>query len=239
MSSFKTKVLSVLGSRLMAQAKVEEVEAMSDRFRLITLSSEKFSETAMQPATKIRLNAGNWEMRAYTPLSIDATTRRIQILAYLHGESPGSSWARSAVPGDLTHILGPQVSLDLAGLSRPAVFFGDETSFAAAKTLQSHLAPGHAMLVFEISSTAEAQAIAARLDLRDIQFYERQPDGAHIPLVTEAIRHTLGAMATPHLVLTGNGRSIQAIRTRLRSTGSGVIDYLVKAYWSPGKTGLE
>jgi ferric-chelate reductase (NADPH) len=240
MSKFKTAVLGAIGSRFMARAQVDAVEVISDRFRLITLSSEKFNDATMQPAAKVRLNAGNWEMRAYTPLSIDAVAGRVQILAYLHGEGPGSVWARSAVPGDLTHILGLQESLDLMALSRPAVFFGDETSFAAAKTVQSHLAPGNATrFIFEVSSVVESQAVAHRLQLHDAEFCLRQADDAHVPLVVNAIQQALADISTSHLVLTGNGRSIQAIRTSLRTGYSGVIDFRVKAYWAPGKTGLE
>jgi ferric-chelate reductase (NADPH) len=240
MPGFKSTVLGAFASKLMAQARVEDVDVISDQFRLITLSSEKFRNAIMQPAAKIRLNAGDWEMRAYTPLSIDSSAARLQILAYLHGDGPGSSWVRAALPGHLTHILGPQQSLDLVGLSQAAVFFGDETSFAAAKTLQSHLSPHHATrFVFEISSTVQAQAVADRLQLRDAQYFERRPDDAHILLVTDAIQNALAAIATPHLVLTGNGRSIQAIRACLRTRNSGVINYRVKAYWAPGKTGLE
>ena len=166
MSKFKSSVLGFLGTKFMAQAKVDDVDVLSDHFCPITLSSEKFKAATMQPAAKIRLNAGNWEMRAYTPLSIDAETGRVQILAYLHGQGPGSIWARSAMPGDLTHVIGPQRSLDLVGLSQPTVFFGDETSFAAAKTLQSHLTPGNATrFVFEVASGGEARAVADRLEL--------------------------------------------------------------------------
>jgi ferric-chelate reductase (NADPH) len=240
MSSFKTAVLGAIGSRLMAQVRVDDVDVLSNRFRLISLSSEKFKGATMQPAAKVRLNAGNWEMRAYTPLSLDAVAGRVQVLAYLHGEGPGSLWARSAEPGDLTHMFGLQESLDLRGLSQPAVFFGDETSLAAAKTLQAHLAPGSATrFIFELSSEGEAQAVADRLELRDAQYYVRQADDAHIPLVTDAIEDAFADIATSHLVLTGNGRSIQAIRTGLRAKQSGVIDYHVKAYWAPGKHGLE
>jgi ferric-chelate reductase (NADPH) len=240
MSKFKSSVLGFIGSKFLDQAKVDDVDVISDHFRLITLSCEKFKAATMQPAAKVRLNAGNWEMRAYTPLSIDAVTGRVQILTYLHGHGLGSNWARSVVPGDLTHILGPQRSLDLVGLSLPAVFFGDETSFAAAKTLQSHLAPGNATrFVFEISSGGEARAVADRLELRDAQCYDRQADDGHIPLITEAIQHALGSINTSHLVLTGNARSIQAVRASLRTGYSCVIDYRVKAYWAPGKTGLE
>ena len=240
MPGVKTAVLGAIGSRFLAQARVDAVDVISDQFRLITLSSEKFTDATMQPGAKVRLNAGNWEMRAYTPLSLDAMAGRVQILAYLHGEGPGSLWARSAGSGDVTHLMGLQESLDLMGLSRPAVFFGDETSLAAAKTLQSHLAPNHATrFIFEISSAGEAQTAADRLELGDAQYYVRQADDAHIPLATEAIRHALGSLATSHLVLTGNGRSIQAIRASLRTGYSGAIDYRVKAYWTPGKTGLE
>jgi ferric-chelate reductase (NADPH) len=240
MSRFKTTVLGAIGSRFMAQARVDAVDVISDQFRLIALSSEKFKGATMQPAGKVRFNAGNWEMRAYTPLSLDAVTGRVQLLAYLHGEGPGSIWARSAGPCDVTHIIGLQESLDLRGLSQPVVFFGDETSFAAAKTLHSHLTPGNATrFIFEISSLVEAQAVADRIELRDAQFYIRQADDAHIPLVAEAIERALADIATSHLVLTGNGRSIQAIRTHLRTGYSGVIEYHVKAYWAPGKAGLE
>jgi ferric-chelate reductase (NADPH) len=117
MSKFKTAVLGAIGGRFLAQARVDAVDVLSQRFRLITLSWEKFSDAPMQPAAKLRLNAGNWEMRAYTPLSFDPMTDRVQILAYLHGDGPGSSWARSAVAGDTTHIMGLQESLNLTGLS--------------------------------------------------------------------------------------------------------------------------
>jgi ferric-chelate reductase (NADPH) len=92
-SKFKTAVLGAIGGRFLAQARVDAVDVISDQFRLITLGSEKFGEAPMQPAAKVRLNAGNWEMRAYTPLSFDAMTDRVQILAYLHGDGPGSTWA--------------------------------------------------------------------------------------------------------------------------------------------------
>jgi ferric-chelate reductase (NADPH) len=239
MSKFKTAVLGAIGGRFLAQARVDAVDAISHQFRLITMSSEKFGAAPMQPAAKVRLNAGNWEMRAYTPLSYDAMTDSVQILAYLHGDGPGCTWARSAVPGDTTHVMGLQESLKVMALSQPAVFFGDETSFAAAKTMQSHLAPGNATrFVFEVTSAGEAQAVIDRLHIRDAVCCLRQAEDTHIPCVVEAIQSGLADLATPHLMLTGNGRSIQTIRGILR-TGAGPIAYHVKAYWAPGKTGLE
>jgi ferric-chelate reductase (NADPH) len=230
MASFKKTVLGAIGGRFMAQAKVEAIDNISSKFKAAT----------MQPAAKVRLNAGNWEMRAYTPLSIDAVAGRVQILAYLHGDGRGSVWARSAMPGDFTHIMGLQESLALMELSQSAVLFGDETSFAAAKTLQSHLGPDNATrFVFEISSEVEAQAVIDQLELRDTHFCLREADDAHIPLAVRAIQRALADIATSHLVLTGNGRSIQAIRASLRNSYAGSIDYHVKAYWAPGKTGLE
>jgi ferric-chelate reductase (NADPH) len=240
MSRLKTVVLGAIGSRFLAQARVDAVDILSHRFRLITLSSEKFSDGPMQPAAKLRLNAGNWEMRAYTPLSFDAMTDRVQILAYVHGDGPGSAWARSAVPGDTTHVMGLQESLNLRTIAQPAVFFGDETSFAAAKTLQSHLAPDHAVrFVFEVNSAGEAQAVMHRLDLHHAVCCPRQADDAHIPGVIDAIQSAQAEISTPHLVLTGNGRSIQTIRGGLRASDAGLIAYHVKAYWAPGKVGLE
>jgi ferric-chelate reductase (NADPH) len=136
--------------------------------------------------------------------------------------------------------MGLQESLNLTALSRPAVFFGDETSFAAAKTLQSHLAPGIATrFVFEVTSESEAQSVIDRLQIHDSVCCARRNDDAHIPLVIEAIKSAQAEVATPHLVLTGNGRSIQSIRGGLRTGDAGIITYHVKAYWAPGKIGLE
>jgi NADPH-dependent ferric siderophore reductase len=129
-------------------------------------------------------------------------------------------------------------------LAEPAVFFGDETSFAAAKTLQAHLAPSHATrLVFEISSTAEAKKVAERLELRDFEFFEKRDDGPHISGVARALQRSMDYLATPHLVLTGNGRSIQAVRGALR-TAMNPYDWNAilcrdKAYWAPGKSNLD
>jgi ferric-chelate reductase (NADPH) len=237
-SGFKRAILGMVGSRITARARVEAVEAVTDHFRLIDIVADDLKSAVWQPAAKIQIDTGNWEMRTYTPLSIDAASGRVRVLAFVHGNGAGSTWARSAKPGDATHIKGPRGSLDLRGLAEPTVFFGDETSFAAARTLEAHLASKRATrLVFEVSSVTEALAVARRLELHDYQFFERREGDAHTPDVVRAVRGALDEIAAPHLVMTGNGLSIRAIRAALRSRGR--VEYHTRAYWVPGKAALD
>jgi ferric-chelate reductase (NADPH) len=237
-SGLKRAILGMVGTRITAPARVEAVEAVSEHFRLIELVAEDLKSAVWQPAARIQIDTGDWEMRTYTPLSIDAASGRVRVLAFVHGDGAGSTWAGSVKPGDATHFTGPRRSLDLRGVSEPTVFFGDETSLAAARTLQAHLASDKATrLVFEVSSVTEALVVARRLELRDHRFFERRQGDAHLPEVVRALQGSLDEIAAKHLVMTGNGRSVQAIRKSLRP-GPGVKHH-TKAYWVPGKSALD
>jgi NADPH-dependent ferric siderophore reductase len=238
--ALKKAILSVLGGKMAAQARVEAVERVSEHFRLIDILSAGLKNWAWQPGAKLQLDTGGWEMRTYTPISIDAAAERVRILAFGHGRGPASKWAMSVKAGDGTHIVGPRPSLDLADPNGAATFFGDETSFAAAKTLQAHLGSGvRSRYVFEVNSREESQAVVERLELNDATLVEIRSDRSHLNDVVEMLQIAITATATRRLVLTGSGLSIQSIRTALRTAGLSDIQFQVAAYWAPNKVGLH
>jgi ferric-chelate reductase (NADPH) len=240
MSAIKKAMLGVVGNSVVPLARLTNVEAVGDRFRLIDIESRSLQGAAWQPGSKVKVDVGDWEMRTYTPISIDPVRGRLQILAYGHGRGPASRWAMSAQKDTPTHIMGPRPSLGLTHLRESAVFFGDETSIAAALTLQTHLRPAlFTSCVFEVSSAAEAEVVLGRLGLRDATLIEKSNDGSHIETAAAALRAALPALGARCLVMTGSGPSIQKVRAALRAANNPDIQYQVKAYWTHGKTGLD
>ena len=127
-------------------ATVTELRDIAPGFRLLTLEGQALRKAAWTPGQKVQLMLGGWVQRTYTPLSWDAATGRTQLLAYAHGDGPGAEWTRTLAQGDTCAIFGPRGSLDLTSLERPALLFGDETSFGLAHALRFTPAPRSATL---------------------------------------------------------------------------------------------
>jgi ferric-chelate reductase (NADPH) len=218
----------------MPPAQVEAAEWVGERFRLVDILAEGCRGVKWQPGAKLKIDIGDREMRTYTPLAINAKSGRVRILAYIHGQSPASQWASTISAGDNTYTSVPRSSLDLNELSSAVVFFGDETSFGTAKTLQLHLGSDcSACCVFEVRQPDQAEAVVERLELANVTLVQTREDRSHLGEIAHLLQKALADLATQHLVLTGNGRSIQAVRAPLRANSTTEIEYLVKAYWTP------
>jgi len=221
----------------MLPAQVKAVEWVGERFRLIDILAKGCRGVKRQPGSKLKIDIGDGMTRTYTPIAINAKSGRVRILAYIHNKSPASQWASAIAVGDNTYTSAPRSSLDLNELSSSVVFFGDETSFGAAKTLQFHLGSDFSVYcVFEVRQPQQAEAVVERLELANVTLVQTREDRAHLGEVARRLQKGLADLTTPYLVLTGNGRSIQAVRMALQANNTTAIKYLVKAYWTPEKT---
>ena len=90
--------------------------------------------------------------------------------------------------------------------------------------------------MFEVSNVAEATDALAALGLKG-DLVERTANDAHLDEVDALLRARDGAEGGT-LVLTGKAQSIQGIRTRLRARPA-FARQRSKAYWAPGKRGLD
>src|SRR5689334_14495031 len=233
----KKKHKDARSKKKMLPAQVEAVEWIGERFRLVDILAEGCRGAKWQPGAKLKIDIGDDMTRTFTPIAINAKSGRVRILAYIHGESPASQWASAIAVGDNIGTSAPRSSLDLNELSSAVVFFGDETSFGAAKTLQLHLGSDFsACCVFETRHPQQVEAVVERLELANIALVQIREDRSHLGEIAHRLRKALADLSTPHLVLTGNGRSIQAVRAALQANNATEIEYLVKAYWTPGKT---
>lgn len=222
----------------MKQAQVTAVEALADGFRLISLQSDAFRDVAWTPGQKLQVAMGSaFTARTFTPIDWDARSGRTRIVGYAHGDGPGAAWLRDAVPGAECDVFGPRASLDLSGAQGSPVVFGDETSIGLAYALAQRF-PGQKLHgILEVSHAASVGDVIGRLALEGVEIHERQPEDAHF----QPIEHRLAALAaTPaSFVLTGKGASIQRVSRMLKALGVSRARMMSKAYWAPGKTGLD
>lgn len=223
---------------LMRPANVTAVETLSPHFRLVDLEGDALRDIAWDAGQKVQVAMGSGlTARTYTPMSWDAGRGATRILTFSHGDGPGSRWASGLQVGDTCQFFGPRRSLDLASLETPVVLFGDETSFGLGAALRDSPLGGGGTYVFEVTDLAESRPVLEAIGLGDATLIERTAGEAHLARAeTELARLAAGGA---HFILTGRASSIQHMSRVLKAAGVGSARVKVKAYWAPGKTGLD
>jgi ferric-chelate reductase (NADPH) len=220
MANLKSVLLgSWLGDKLMRDTRVESVTEMGPRFRRVVLSG---LQAKIEPGDKIQVYIPDAGSRTYSPFG--ARDGAFELALFTHGNGPGSAWARALETGDRVRFIGPQRSLVLGEIAGPVALFGDETSFGVAKALFD-LRHGDAQFRFQTGADCEPALDALGL-----------PKDAVVPELQTIARDLHAMNAT--LVLTGNAKSILALRGQLKGLGND-RPQRVKSYWAEGKRGLD
>lgn len=223
---------------LMRPARVAAVETLSPHFRLVDLEGEALRNVAWTAGQKVQVSMGSGlSARTYTPMSWDAESGRTRMLTFAHGDGPGSRWASGLREGDTCQFFGPRRSLDLSGLESPLVLFGDETSFGLAAALRECPPGAGAIHVFEASDVAESRPVLEAIGLGQATLIERIADDAHLAAAEAEVLRLAASGA--HFVLTGKASSIQRVSRALKADRIVSSRVKTKAYWAPGKTGLD
>lgn len=223
---------------LMRSARIAAAETLAPQFRLLQLEGEALRDVAWTVGQKVQVSIGSGlGARTYTPMSWDAGAGSMRLLTFIHGDGPGSRWATGLQVGDDCQFFGPRRSLDLSGLDAPVVLFGDETSFALAAALRHGPLAAGAVEVFEVSDVGAARPVLDVVGLREATLIERIADDVHLgDAEAELLRF---AARGAHFVLTGKASSIQRVSRALKAAGVVPSRLRTKAYWAPGKVGLD
>lgn len=226
---------------LFRPAEVVRVDTLSEGFRLITLAGADLRAVAWEPGWAIRIDVGGGANRSYTPISWDAVAGEARILAFVHGEGPGAAWASGVRAGDACRFLGPRRSLDLGALDEDLPFlFGDETSFGLAQAMSLRQGmSGATVFLFEVSSADAAVQAWQSFGTQRAIFVQRAEADAHLKEVEARTLQILDEWAPTPFVLTGKATSIQHLGRSLANRGVASSQVRTKAYWAPGKTGLD
>lgn len=236
---FESSVFERLVKRVfLRNVEITGVEDVSETYRLVEIGGEALKGLSWRPGNQIQIGVGpKFANRAYTPIDWDTATGRLRFLAYLHSDTPGCNWLRSALPGQPCDILGPKRSLELAPNDGAPLLFGDETCLGLARAFRGGLQGAAARFIFEVGNVVAARAVLARLDIGDALLVERLPDGSHLH---EAARVVLAASERHEsIVLAGKAQSIQAVKSALKTAGIDQRRVKAKAYWAPGKVGMD
>ncbi len=222
---------------MMRQASVVAAERLADRFKLITLEGEALRGVTWIPGQKIQIAMGSaFVARTYTPIEWNAAAGRTCILAFEPGHGPGSDWVRNVEPGGTCNLFGPRTSLDPRGMNGPVAVFGDETSIGLAYAL-AQARPGQVACVFEVDDVAATRRVLRDLELDDAELVARHREEAHLDAMEAKLPHLLAAGMS--FILTGRARTVQRLRQSLKQYGCPRTSVLAKAYWAPGKSGLD
>lgn len=226
--------------RLYRPSTVVRVEEPAEGYRALTLGGESLKGVAWAPGQKIQIATGGGSNRAYTPMLWDTARGEARILAFLHSEGPGSRWASRTKVGDACLFTGPRRSLELGGLGARAFLFGDETSVGLAVALRNAVSPSDTVsCLFEVSSIPASQRAWQAFGSGDATFVQRRDGDGHLGEVESHTRRIFASGPPSGFVLTGKVSSIQRVRGLLRALGVETSRLRVKAYWAPGKTGLD
>jgi NADPH-dependent ferric siderophore reductase len=222
----------------MRHATIAACETIADRFRLITLEGSSLKDVAWTPGQKIQIAMGSaFVARTYTPIEWDSVAGRTRILGYAHGHGPGSAWVRGLKPGEECDIFGPRHSLDVSAAASSLAILGDETSIGLAHALLHQDRAGAVVCRFEVDDVAASRRVTAHLGLDDAVLFGRTEDDAHLHEMEATLPALVNAGAT--FVLTGKASTIQRFRQGLKRQAAPATRIVAKAYWAPGKTGLD
>jgi len=227
-------------------ATVTGVRALSARLRLVTLRAGAFRTHVDVPGDKLQVRVEGLAFRTFTALRLSGGDA-LEFVSYLHGgATPGAKWLAAVRAGDACHVRGPRRSLDVGAIARSTVFFGDETGIGLAAALCSTPLGGlDTHFVLEVDDPAdtrrglEALAALGPARLRQAQLVKRQVGDAHLAEVEEALARHARADAYRHFVLCGSAPAIQRMVRTLRRLGVAREHLQAKAYWAPGKVGLD
>ncbi len=227
---------------LTQRATVSAVQALSPHFRLLSLRCDAFRLQARTPGDKVQIRVAGMQFRTFTPFRLGGDDT-LEVLGHLHGFAPGAHWLASAAPGDLCHVMGPRRSLDLGGIERSTVFVGDETSIGLAMALcDTPLGGLDTHFILEVGDAAETRAVLDALGrgmLRNATLVEREEGDEHLVEVEATLARYAAADAYRQYVFSGRAPAIQRLTRALKRLGTKPSQTLVKAYWAPGKVGLD
>ncbi|SEM12150.1 hypothetical protein SAMN05428989_3111 [Pseudoxanthomonas sp. GM95] len=222
MASMKGRLFRIFAESRLNRSTVDSIEDIGG-FRRVGLRCQDEPTPA---GSKLQVLLPSNDVRTYTPIPIPGG---FLLLGWKHAGGPGAHWLSEIGPGDELRYVGPQRSLEIP--LGPVIVIGDETSIALAASFE-HDRPGQirAVIASDSGEVAEASESVGLSMIRTAP----PVDTDHIAdLVESAMQELPGAV----IAITGGSELVLRVRSSLRARGLEKIK--AKAYWIPGKTGLD
>ena len=223
---------NVLEPRFAKPTRVTDVVELAPSLRRVRLEGDSLRGLKFRPGQEIEMRVSDRAFRHYTPALLDAASGALEIVFYLHGGGPGSSWAAALSRGQQVGVLGPGGSFRLQDAKRH-VFLGDETALGAFACM-ARAAGGEVLGAVEVEPGGESWPRAVGLELPAVA-----RSGARGDALLGWLRASAPAVADDVcFYLAGHTASIVRLRAELLEAGWPRRCVRSKAYWADGKRGL-
>lgn len=221
---------------------VSEVNYIDKQLKQVRFEGD-LSRTNFQPGQVVQLRVSETEYRHYTPSFFDKDKGICEVLFYLHGQGPGSHWARSLQKGQTIKFRGPGGRLRYDSSAKYHFLFGDETSIGLFQCIKDVVNQNRQeyLCILELENEFANWPDFANLSAEVVPKSLNEP-------ANEAIQ-ILNSVSTPDSVfwdvwkdatfyLAGRAKSIQSVQRKLRELGINGRQIRTEPYWAEGKQGL-
>ncbi|GIJ51425.1 siderophore-interacting protein [Virgisporangium aliadipatigenens] len=201
--------------------------------RMPTLSNEAWMAQLLMMPKSTRPWVRNLTVRRARPAD-----NEIDIEFALHGDSPMSTWARRARPGDPAGIFDIGAVYRLPEGVRSQLLVGDESALPAVLSILDATPPGLATEVYlEVAAAADVRAVEAPAGVR-IHWFSR--DGRDVrpgALALEALRDATLPPGRFYTWVAGESRLATTARRHLvNDRGAAGRDVSFVGYWRLGRS---
>lgn len=182
-----------------------------------------------------------FSIRAYTIRRFDQEALELDVDIVLHGDSPGSVWARTVRPGDEIGFVGPRHDYLDPENADWYLFAGDETALPAICTIVEALAAGaRAYLFLEVNDEADELLIQSEANVVVTWLHRAPRHPSQSDLLEQAIRHFEWPDGQAYVWVAGETGVVRNIRRHLHHERGVARESLhIVGYWRAGLNNAE
>lgn len=173
-------------------------------------------------------------VRAYTIRHFRAETLELDLDILLHGDSPGSVWARIVQPGEQISFIGPRHDYRGAPNAEWQLFAGDESALPAIAAILESLPEGTQAYAFiEVHDQADEVPIETSADVNLTWLYRGDASAKGSPLLEQALKTFSLPGGRGYCWVAGNSGVVKNIRKHITSEWQFARDQMfTMGYWS-------
>jgi len=225
---------------------VSETFDLTPTVRKVRFSSAGLRTMPYEPGQDLMLTVasdGDRRIRRrYSIRKLDRDAATVDLDFALHGNGPGTTWARTARPGDRLDGIGPRGKITVDREASWHVFMGDETSIAATFAMLDALAVGSSASAFiEVPGYDDETALRADTNSQfPVNWLHR---GDARPGTSTVLADAADSFELPegngHVYLSGEQSMVIRLRDLFVGMGLSEEKISTKPYWRLGRSNAE
>lgn len=197
-----------------------------------------FDALSFEPGYAVAFRVSETGYRNYTPYEFDPQKGICEIIFHIHGNGPGSDWAKGLREGSALRMVVPRGRTVFRSRMSHHVVIGDETTLGLALAIRNkaNALKESYNSIFELGEPAV---------LEDLQLYghviSKEPLNKAGRIRQQIFQQQKDAgvgLDKTGFYLAGNADTMRMARAELKQMGVPSGNIFSQAYWAEGRTGL-